>query len=128
MMDRVQVIRIPFPDAGARTHAFRLRFDKVVPPESGFTYEDMAAATEQYNYRDIDRLCDKIKNLVLNDVLSVYGDEERAIEALQNGSYVMTRELFDKAQADYTPSPKEAIIRELDAFEEAQKKQREQMG
>ncbi|MBR2189809.1 MAG: ATP-binding protein [Eubacterium sp.] len=128
MMDRVEVIRVPFPDAEARTHAFRLKFEKVVKLEEGYTYADMAACTDTYNYRDIERLCDSIKNLVLNDVLEMYGDETAAVDAMKSGSYVLTRELFDATQAGYTPSPKEAIIRELDAFEAAQKQQREQQG
>lgn len=128
MMDRVQVIRVPFPDKAARTHAFTMRFSKFIQLESGFAYEDMADATNTYNYRDIERLCDKIKNMVLNDVLSSYENEEAAIEAMQSGTYCLTRELFEAAQSDYTPSPKEAIVRELDTFEEAQKKQRESMG
>ncbi len=129
MMDRVQVIRVPFPDKEARTHAFRLKFEPVLQLEQGYTFEEMASCTDTYNYRDIERLCDKIKNLALNDVLDLYhSDEAAAIEAMRSGEYVLTRELFDAAQSDYTPSPKEAIVRELDAFEQAQKKQQEAMG
>ena len=127
MMDRVQVIRVPFPDAEARAHAFRLQFEKVfqLPPR---VYDDMAARTETYNYRDIDRLCDKIKNLALKDVLDIYGSEEAAIEAMKSGDYVINERMLENALADYTPSPKEAIVRELDAFEEAQRQYQEQMG
>ncbi len=128
MMDRVQVIRVPFPDGDARAHAFRIQFERFVRLEEGFQFEEMAAATDTYNYRDIDRLCDRIKNLILSDSLDLFGQEEAAVEAMKTGKYVLTRELFEAAKADCTPSPKEAIIRELDAFEEAQKRQQEQMG
>ena len=65
---------------------------------------------------------------MLRDVLEKYHTESAAIEAMQNGSFVLSREMFRTALEGYTPSPKEAIIRELNAFEEAQKKQQEQMG
>ncbi len=128
MMDRVQVIRVPFPDEEARTHAFRLKFEKMIRLGEDFSFADMAAVTDTYNYRDIDRLCARIKNLMLRDVLEKYHTESAAIEAMQNGSFVLSREMFRTALEGYTPSPKEAIIRELNAFEEAQKKQQEQMG
>ncbi len=127
MMDRVQVIRVPFPDEEARAHAFRLQFGKVFQLEQA-AYDDMAAQTETYNYRDIDRLCDKIKNLALKDVLEQYGSEEAAIEAMKSGEYTINQKTVYNALQDYTPSPKEAIVRELDAFEEAQRLYQEQRG
>ena len=53
-----------------------------------------------------------------------YVDEEKAVDALKSGEYVLTRAMFDDAFEDYIPSPKEAVVRELNAFEEAQKRQR----
>ena len=128
MMDRVQVIRVPFPDEEARAAAFHRKFDKVISLEQGFTAEEMADRTDTYNYRDIDRLCDQIKVLALKDVLEKYSDEEQAVEALRSGEYVLTRAMFDDAFEDYIPSPKDAVVRELNAFEEAQRRMREEAG
>ena len=128
MMDRVQVIRVPFPDEEARAAAFHRKFDKVISLEEGFTAEEMADRTDTYNYRDIDRLCDQIKVLALKDVLEKYVDEEKAVDALKSGEYVLTQAMFSEAFEDYIPSPKEAVVRELNAFEEAQKRQREEQG
>ena len=65
MLDRVELVRVPFPDTDARESAFRRQFSKLITLEDGFTFEDMAEATATYNYRDIDRLCSRIKNKIL---------------------------------------------------------------
>ena len=157
MMDRVQLIKVPFPDEGARSHAFALHFlevirggenagekpedqyldinghrEKVKPYvmlEDGFTFDDMAALTEEYNYRDIDRLSERVKNLLLKDVLDLYGnDEDAAVNALESGEYRLTRELFETAQAGYNPTPKDEIKAELAAWEDRFNTIQEQKG
>lgn len=117
MLDRVELIRVPFPDQDARKSAFKRQFKKILMLEDGFTYDDMAVATVSYNYRDIDRLCARIKTMVKKDTISLYDDQKRAVEVLKSGEYRLTQEMFEEAQASCLPTPKEDIIRELDEWE-----------
>ena len=128
MMDRVQLIRVPFPDEQARAHAFRLQFDEFLKTEEGFTYDDMSALTDEYNYRDIDRLSERVKTLVISDVMEMYPKEEEAVEAMRSGDYQLTRELFEAAMAGYNPTPKDEIKAELKAWEDRFEKQQAQKG
>ena len=128
MMDRVQVIRIPFPDEEARAHAFRLKFEKFIRMEDGFGYEEIAGKTDRWNYRDIDRLTELMKKRILEEVLEQYPDEDAAVEAMESGAYRLTRALFEDVYGQYQPSPKEAAIRELSAFEESLKAGQERKG
>ena len=118
MLDRVELVRVPFPDLEARTYSFEKHFQDMFTLEEGFAFQDMAAATDTYNYRDIKRLVSRIKNMVLKDVMQTYKDEEKAINALKTGEYRLTREMFRKGQDSCLPTPKEDIIRELDEWEE----------
>ena len=118
MLDRVELVRVPFPDLEARTYSFEKHFEKMFTLEDGFTFQDMAAATDTYNYRDIKRLVSRIKNIVLKDVMRVYKEEKKAVSALAEGEYRLTREIFRKAQESCLPTPKEDIIKELDEWEE----------
>ena len=122
MLDRVELVRVPFPDLEARTYSFEKHFQDIITLEEGFTCGDMAAATDTYNYRDIKRLVSRIKNMVLKDVMQIYQDEEKALAALKAGAYRLTREMFRKGQESCLPTPKEDIIRELDEWEEKFKK------
>ncbi|MDO4614373.1 MAG: hypothetical protein Q4B15_01970, partial [Lachnospiraceae bacterium] len=89
---------------------------------------EMADRTEGYNQRDIKRLCAKIKNLLIKDVLEKYESEDQALEALQNKTYCLTEEIFAQAQADYSPSPKDAIDRELAEFAAIRAREQEKNG
>ena len=118
MLDRVELVRVPFPDQEARTFSFEKHFQSIIQLEDGFCFEEMAERTDTYNYRDIQRLASKIKTMVLKDVMSRYKKENDALEALKSGGYRLTREQFVKAQENCLPTPKEDIIRELDEWEE----------
>ena len=117
MMDRVEIINVPFPDKEGRALKFRQELGKSLKLKNGFTFEDMADATEdqenEYNYRDIERLCEEMKVLAIQDVLNIYNDEDKAIAAMQTGEYSIGRELFDKAREKCTPTPKQAIKKEI---------------
>ena len=117
MMDRVEIINVPFPDKEGRALKFRQELGKSLKLKNGFTFEDMADATEdqenEYNYRDIERLCEEMKVLAIQDVLNIYNDEDKAIAAMQTGEYSISRELFDKAREKCTPTPKQAIKKEI---------------
>ena len=117
MMDRVEIINVPFPDKEGRALKFRQELGKSLKLKNGFTFEDMADATEdqenEYNYRDIERLCEEIKVLAIQDVLNIYNDEDKAISAMQTGEYSISKELFEKAREKCTPTPKQAIKKEI---------------
>ena len=117
MMDRVEIINVPFPDKEGRALKFRQELGKSLKLKSGFTFEDMADATEEqeneYNYRDIERLCEEMKVLAIQEVLNIYNNEDKAISAMQTGEYAVSRELFEKARGKCTPTPKQAIKKEI---------------
>lgn len=127
MLDRVELIRIPFPDAAARESAFARQFDGILALAPDCSYHQMAQVTEGYNYRDIERLCSMIKHKVLKAVMEQYGSEDAALEALKNGSYSLGQALFDEAKTSCLPTPKDAIIQELNEWE-AQFQQRTNEG
>lgn len=118
MLDRVELVRVPFPDLEARTFSFEKSFKGIIELDDEFTFEDMAEMTDTYNYRDIQRLVNKIKNMVLKDVMRKFQDEDQALEVLKTGKYRLTCDLFEMAQENCLPTPKEDIIRELDEWEE----------
>ena len=118
MMDRVEIINVPFPDAEGRALKFRQELGKGLSLKADFSFEDMAALTEdqinEYNYRDVERLCEEIKVLAMQEVLAIYNnDEEKAISALMTGEYGISKELFLKAKEKCTPTPKQAIKEEI---------------
>lgn len=116
MLDRVELIKIPLPDRKVRAHTFELQFDSILTTEPGFTYADMADETDNFNQRDIKRLCEKIKRLIKARVQACYSDDD-AVAALKSGDFRLTRELFMEALNSYHPSKKDDVIRSLDAWE-----------
>ena len=117
MMDRVEIINVPFPDKEGRALKFRQELGKSLTLKNGFTFEEMAELTEdhenEYNYRDIERLCEEIKVQAIQDVLNIYKDEDKAITAMKSGNYGISRELFNKARKKCTQTPKQAIKKEI---------------
>ena len=77
----------------------------------------MAKATESYSYRDLKRLVNRIKNLVIPDVIEKYKDQSSAVAALESGGWHLEKDLFDRALRLCLPTPKDEINRELDEFE-----------
>lgn len=118
MLDRVEIIRVPFPDTEARMYSFESQLKDMVALEDGFTFEDMAKATEMYNYRDIQRLVSRIKNMMMKDLMAIYGDEDSALEGIRSQEYRLKRAMFEEAQNNCLPTPKDDIIKELDEWED----------
>ena len=79
MLDRVELIRVPYPDQEARCFAFKKQFKDIIMLEDGFSFDDMAASTEKYNYRDIERLSATIKNMIYKETVEKYKNEKEAI-------------------------------------------------
>lgn len=120
MLDRVELIRIPFPDKEARTHAFKMRFSSILTLDQDITFEDMAEMTDTYNYRDIDRLINKLKYMIVKKLSKDYSsNEEAAIDALSSGSFKVDRAMFTAAKNGCLPTPKDSIIKALDEWEES---------
>lgn len=117
MLDRVELIRVPFPDKEARKSAFEKNFSSWVDLADDISYEEIADVTENYNYRDISRLVARIKNRILRELIKKYPNEDQALEALQNKEYKLTREMFFVSKEQCLPTPKEDIIKDLDDWE-----------
>ena len=82
---------------------------------------EMAERTEGYNYRDLDRLEEHLKDKVFSYCRDNYTDEEQAVEAITSGEFKLTRELFEEAFAAYEPTPR-------DKEKEAMQKWRERVS
>ena len=128
MLDRVELIRVPLPDASARGAKLERDLKKVLNLDSDLTFDYMAQETEQYNYRDLDRLVAKIKAMVVKDVMKKYGTEKAALEALKSGQYRINKAFFDEARSNSLPTPKEDILAELDKWEEEIKRGQAELG
>ena len=117
MLDRVELVRFPLPDIPSRAAAFERMFSDVIALDD-LTFNDMAEVTDDYNYRDIERLGTKLKNIIIEEALSASGnDENAAVESLKCKTFKLTRAMFDKAFADCRPTPKKEILRSLDEWE-----------
>ena len=137
MMDRVEVVYVGLPDMESREKAFKTGFERrnldntegqaagssLISFEKGFDEKYMAKATRSFNYRDIDRLTANIKKQVFSDLADRLKDSpanidpgayvDRIIKDLDNGEYVLTREVFDSVISAFTPSNKTSIIKEI---------------
>lgn len=126
MLDRVELIKLPLPDVKVRAKTFEMFFKPIMQNEPGFTYDNMAEETYNYNQRDIKRLCIQIRDLIKMDVQSIYPDEHESVEALKSGSYILSKELFEKALKLYVPSRKDDIIRTLDEWDKDRERRSEE--
>lgn len=117
MLDRVELVRIPLPDDAVRRQAFESKLGGITQLEPGFDWTDMAAATEGYNQRDINRIVTKMKKLIRTGAADGCATGEEAVERLRSGAFRTTRRLFEQALQSYTPTPKDDIERQLNEFE-----------
>ena len=129
MMDRIKLIKVPLPDEPARAKYFTKAFDNLVL-EDGFTIDDMVDRTDNYSYRDMNRLSEsialKMKDAVTADYrvfdedgnLDQEASDKAASNALKEGKVLLTRPMFEAAQKENVPSDKSRIREELRAFEE----------
>lgn len=127
MLDSVKLLYIPLPDEASRCSYFSYMLDQI-PPEEGFSYEEMAALTEGCSYRELDMLSDTIKVAVKQQLIEDYkveneGDmdqkqtDQAAHEALSAREFRLSRELFTAKLREYPPKDKTAVLEELKAFE-----------
>jgi len=129
MLDRITLIKLPLPPEEAREAYFSRSFGQLVV-EEGFSFAEMASMTDNYSYRDLDRLKHSIsikikraaidETSVTNDDGSVNQEETDilASEAVKSGRIVLTRAMFEETQSELPPSDKSRIREELREFEE----------
>ncbi|MCD7917886.1 MAG: AAA family ATPase [Clostridiales bacterium] len=128
-MDRMKAkIRIPLPDEDSK-EAYFARKCASLTLEDGFTFRDMAEATDNYSYRDLDSLWSTITAQMKQQAIEtcrVYAadgtvDQEQtdiaASEALTTGKVRLSRALFHDTQKELSPSDKTEIRQELEEFE-----------
>lgn len=96
MLDRVELINIPFPDKECRIMKFKKELGGRICLTEGFSYDEIGELTSKtvYNYRDIERLCDELKIRVMSEVINRYSSEDTAVEALKTGEFGINRSLF----------------------------------
>lgn len=84
----------------------------------GFSYDEIGELTDKtvYNYRDIERLCEELKNHVMSEVISRYRSEDKAIEALKSGEFGINKELYLAVSGKCRPTPKDSIIEQLEEW------------
>lgn len=116
MLDRVELVQIPLPDAQLRAHSFARKFQNV-KLEEGFSWDDVAELTEGYNQRDINRVVDRIRLLMRKELVSIYSDDRKAISAMKTGEFRLSRSLVKQALSEYMPTPKNDVEAQLSAFE-----------
>lgn len=129
MMDRIKLIKVPLPDEPARQNYFTKAFENLVLEEN-FTIDDMVDVTDNYSYRDLNRLSESIAFKMKDELIEDYRvfDEDgkldqdasdlAASKALAEGKVLLTRAIFDQIQKENPPSDKSGIREELRAFEE----------
>ena len=118
MLDRVEVIEVPFPDLEARKYALEKKFKDIIKLEDGLTFVKMASDIDGYNYRDIDRITMHIKKDILKESLGVFKNQFSAIGAMRSGNYRLANVKWNDTLSKFKPSPKRDII---DAIEKWKK-------
>lgn len=148
MLSRTTMIRIPLPDEEERVGYFKRFIDPnhgkknveqetgdtpkkvALAVEEGFTAEIMAASTENYSYRDLDKLCESIRIMLKAEAIEKYaksddGEEldqavadEKATEAIVSGKVVITRKMFCRSQEEHPITDSASIRQELMKFEQ----------
>lgn len=118
MLDRVELINIPFPDKKGRIMKFQRELGGKINLTDGFSYDEIGELTDKtvYNYRDIERLCEELKNHVMSEVISRYRSEDKAIEALKSGEFGINKELYLAVSGKCRPTPKDSIIEQLEEW------------
>jgi SpoVK/Ycf46/Vps4 family AAA+-type ATPase len=133
MLDRVALIQVPLPPVETREEYFEKKFSGL-ELEEGYSVREMAEYTDNYSFRDCDRLVDDMKDEVIRRVIdenSVYSPDgtldkkmtdEVSAQALADGEFRLTEDVFMTAQKNNVPTNKAKLQAELDAWVEEAKK------
>ena len=137
MLDRCSLIRVPLPEEEDRDIFFSQMLEgnkkkaevAKLNLESGFTTAEMAEATDNHSYRDLERLKEsmliKVKKQAIEEyrVLDENGNvdqkasDEQVSNAILEGKILITRAMFEQAQEENPPSDKSESRQELKEFE-----------
>ena len=108
MLDRVELIEVDLPDAAARANYFKMRLEHIIRNEEGFSYEDMAAQTEDFNYRDLRKFTARLKKELVTEIGVSYGnDTAAATKAMEDNAFCLKGETFRKVREEYHLLPKD---------------------
>ncbi|MCD8189408.1 MAG: AAA family ATPase [Clostridiales bacterium] len=129
LVDKIQsVIRVPLPQEEDRKAFFAKKFAGLLL-EDGFTFADMAEATDNYCFWELNALRDEVATRMKQQAIEtavVYADDGSvdpektditASEALRNGDIRVTRAMFTEAQQECPPCDRTQEREELEAFE-----------
>lgn len=128
MLDRITLVRVPLPAQEVRLSYFEKHFNKV-RPEEGFSCEEMADATDNYSFRDLDHLKDAIMEKLRLQTTKAYqvldengevdkkATDDAAADAIDGGKVFLTKELFNETRTMIRPSSKVSIRAALEQFE-----------
>ena len=122
-------ILVPLPCEQSRRDFVAGRFKSVAM--EGITPEEIAADTDNFDFRDLGHLCDglsgKLKQVVKKEFYrEECSDEEndkRMTEALENGAVKITREMYDAIRPMYYYSVTAEERKQLEEYAENLKKQ-----
>ena len=133
MLDRVQMIRLPLPDEETREEYFRkIAFAKLVP-DTDFTYADMAEATDNFSFREMEALANsvlvRLREQLIHDennwVLNEKGErdqaatDEKVSAMIESKTVALPGELFKNEKVKLNlPKDKSEIRAKLLAFEQ----------
>lgn len=138
MLDRCTLIPVPLPAQEDRVVFFTRMLDRgkgkeagaTLLLEDGFSVEEMAEATDNHSYRDLERLRDSMLEKLKGQAIRTYrvldengkedqqATDEQASRAILEGKIRITRAMFEQTQKDNPPSDKTENRQELKEFEE----------
>lgn len=129
MLSRIMTfVLVPLPSEEIRLEYFKKSLSGI-KLEDGFDYEYMADMTDNYSFRDLSKITDKIKIMIKSQSkqqFSLYDDQGNIMQkesdqnvkrALAEGETVLTKELYDNVQSILIPEKKSDILASIKAFE-----------
>ena len=123
MVDRIRVIRVPLPDAKARSAAFEKALKNMISLGNNITLEEIGEATKDYSYRDISRFIELIKDKIENLAEEKQISDSEMVQKLKNKEICMDKEMFNELLQKNVATPKDKILSELDEWENRFKKE-----
>ncbi len=129
MLSRIlNYILVPLPSEEVRLNYFKKSFEKISLSDD-LKFEHMAEMTENYSFRDLDKIKKQVIVTVKDmgvDLYTVYDDDgnrlqkesdESVMAAIKEGKVKMTADLFDATIESNPPEKKKDILESIEAFE-----------
>lgn len=121
-------VPVPLPSEEVRLEFFKKKTAGFML-EDGFDYEYMADVTDNYSFRDLKKIVDRLKLTVKSEAkkrFTVYDDagnrlpeesDESVSNAIAEGRIRVTKEMFDQIYNTTPPEKKSEILASIEAFE-----------